>query len=337
MSARGAWLTGLLLLLLLAGVMLAGIALGGAPGFGPLRALATLLGRPETGPEGRILSALVFDIRLPRVVLLALAGAAFAAAGAALQAVLDNPLADPGLLGLSGGASLGAVLAYATGAYALWSASVPLAAFLGALVAVLVVYLVAHAAGPPGTFALLLTGVAMASLLGAAVSFLLVSFGDYRVHEVFAWLLGSAENRTWAHVRMAVGPVLAGIAGLVLFARTIDGLALGEEHAQGIGIDLARSRLLVMGLAALAAGGAVSVVGPVGFVGLMVPHLVRSVVGAAARRLLPLVAVAGAAFLVACDLCSRLLSRTTEVPVGIVTSLVGVVFFLVLLHRLRRA
>ncbi|MDQ7087580.1 MAG: iron chelate uptake ABC transporter family permease subunit [Acidobacteriota bacterium] len=150
MSARGAWLTGLLLLLLLAGVMLAGIALGGAPGFGPLRALATLLGRPETGPEGRILSALVFDIRLPRVVLLALAGAAFAAAGAALQAVLDNPLADPGLLGLSGGASLGAVLAYATGAYALWSASVPLAAFLGALVAVLVVYLVAHAAGPPG-------------------------------------------------------------------------------------------------------------------------------------------------------------------------------------------
>ena len=336
MSARRAWALGALLLALLALVMLVGIAFGGAAGFGPLRALATLFGHTESGAEGRILRALVFDIRLPRVVLLALAGAAFAASGAALQAVLDNPLADPGLLGLSGGASLGAVLAYTTGAFTLWAPSVPLAAFLGALGAVVVVYLVAHAAGPPGTFALLLTGVAMASLLGAAVSFLLVSFGDYRVHEVFAWLLGSAENRTWTHVHMAFAPVLVGIGGLVLVARTIDGLALGQEQAQGIGIDLARSRLLVMGLAALAAGGAVSVVGPVGFVGLMVPHLLRSLVGAAARRLLIFVALAGAVFLVGCDLLSRLLSRTTEVPVGIVTSIAGVIFFLALLHRLRR-
>jgi len=325
---------GVFVVLLLA--LFAGVVFGGAAGFDAGSAMRVLFGAQPAGREGELLRALVFEIRLPRVLLLALAGAALGVSGAALQAVLQNPLCDPGLLGLSAGASLGAVLAYVSGAYLVWSGAVPTLAFLFALLAILTVYAIAHAAGRPTTGALLLTGVAVGGLLGAVVSYLLLSFGDHRVHEVFAWLLGSAENRTWQHVRLALAPVLAGMAGLLAMGRTIDGLALGEEHAEGIGIDLTRSRLLLLALVALTAGGAVSVVGPIGFVGLMVPHLTRALVGAAARRLLPVVALAGAAFLVLSDLVARRLSVTTEVPVGVVTSVAGVVFFLALLHRLRQ-
>lgn len=335
MSSRRLVLAWTILLGVLGAALIAGVLLGGAAGFGPLSALRVLLGGEVPGREGRILHALVFEIRLPRVLLLALAGAALATSGAALQAVLQNPLCDPGLLGLSSGAALGAVLAYVSGAYLLWRGAVPTLAFIFALTAILVVYVVAHAAGRPTTGALLLTGVAVASLLGAIVAYLLLTFGEYRVHEIFAWLLGSAENRTWEHVRLAFWPVMIGMAGLVLMGRTVDGLALGEEHALGVGIDLTRARLILLTLVALTSGSAVSVVGPIGFVGLMVPHLTRAVVGASARRLLPVVALTGASFLVLCDLVARMLSRTNEVPVGVVTSVVGVVFFLGLLDRLR--
>lgn len=317
--------------------LVVGIVLGGAPGVGVLDALRVLLGGSARSAEvGDLARLLVFEIRLPRVVLLALAGGALAAAGMALQAALQNPLCDPGLLGLSAGASLGAVIAYASGLFMLWPWSVPALAFAGALVAILAVYGIAHAAGPPTTATLLLTGVAMASFGSALVSLVLLSMGDHRVHEVFAWLLGSAENRTWDHVRLAAGPVALGLAGLMLSRRLIDALALGDEHALGVGVDLLRARALLFVLVSLAAGAAVSVLGPIGFVGLMVPHLVRPLAGASARTLLPASTLAGAGFLVLCDALARSLSSEALIPVGVVTSMAGVVFFLALLHRIRQ-
>ncbi len=313
----------------------AGLLWGGAAEVGPAQVIEALAGRAGTDAGGRIVHALVFEVRFPRVLLLALAGAALAAGGAVLQACLQNPLADPSLLGLSAGASLGAVTAYTTGAALAFPPSVPLAAFVGALGAIGLVYVAAHAAGRPTTDALLLTGVAIASLGSALVSILLIREGGHRVHEIFAWLLGSAEGRTWQHVRLAALPVLAGIVGLMFLRRVADALALGEEHALSVGVDVLRGRALLLGLVALTAGSAVAVVGPVAFVGLMVPHLVRPFAGPAARRVLPASALAGAGFLVVCDLLARVASRNVEIPVGVVTALMGVPFFLGLLHRLR--
>ncbi|MDH3283895.1 MAG: iron ABC transporter permease [Acidobacteriota bacterium] len=319
---------------LAAGLLLA-ILVGGAPGVSAADAWRVLTGHEAAGAPTRIVHAIVFEVRIPRALLLALAGAALAASGVALQACLQNPLADPGLLGLSGGASLGAVVAYALGAQFFWSFSVPLFAFVGALLAITLVYLLAHAAGRPTTGTLLLTGVAVASLSSALVSVVLMSVGDHRVHEMVAWMLGSADGSTWNHVRMATLPVLVGLAALLLLRRLIDALALGEEQAMGLGVDLLRGRAILLAFVALTSGSAVSVVGPVGFVGLMVPHMVRTVAGTAARTLTPASALAGAVFLVLGDVLARLLSRVAEVPVGVVTALVGVPFFLALLHRAR--
>lgn len=318
-----------------AAAVLAAVLLGGAGTMGLADALRTLFGGSAKDVPAAIAEALVFDVRLPRAVLLALAGAALAASGAVLQASLQNPLADPSLLGLSGGASLGAVIAYASGLALAWPGSVPGLAFLGALGAILLVYLLAHATGRPTTGTLLLTGVAVGSLCAALVSLVLLAEGGHRVHEIFAWLLGSAEGRTWDQVRWAVLPVLVGLAGLVGMRRVTDGLALGEEHALSVGIDVLRGRAVLLGLVSLAAGSAVSATGPIAFVGLMVPHFVRPLTGPASRDLLPAVALTGAAFLVIADLAARMLTSTWEVPVGIVTAFLGVPFFLFQMHRLR--
>ncbi len=312
-----------------------GVMFGGASAVGPVESLRAMVGLPAQSTPAAIVDTLVFDVRLPRALLLALAGAALAVGGAVLQSCLQNPLADPSLLGLSGGASLGAVAAYTSGLALAWPPSVPLGAFLGALAAVAVVYVTAHAAGRPTAGALLLTGVAVASLCASLVSVLLIAEGGHRVHEIFAWLLGSAERSTWQLVQLAVVPVLLGTTGLILLRRVADALALGEEHALSVGVDVLRARAVLLALVALSAGSAVSVVGPVAFVGLMVPHLVRPIAGPAARALLPAAALAGAGFLVMCDLLARIASRSVDLPVGIVTALMGVPFFLALLHRMR--
>lgn len=318
-----------------AAALLLGVAFGGAAGVGPLDALRALFGVSPAHADPALVEPLVWIFRLPRVLVMALAGAALAATGAALQASLQNGLVDPSLVGISGGASLGAVLAYTSGLADRWLFTVPLAAFAGALVAVITVYLIAYAAGRPSTGALLLTGVAVGSLAAALVSVLILASAQHRVHEIFAWLLGSAEGRTWRDLRIAAIPVAAGLAALFLLRRVVDALALGEEHAMSIGVDLLRGRAAIFAAVALAAGGAVSVAGPVAFVGLMVPHIVRNWVGPAARGLLPASVFAGAAFLVLADLLGRTVSRSVDLPVGVVTTLMGVPFFLFLLHRAR--
>ncbi len=321
-----AWL---LLAVAAALALVVGVLFGGGIGFG--EALRTLTG----GSTDLAARTIVFEYRLPRVLLLALAGAALAVGGAVLQAALQNPLADPSLLGISGGASLGAVAAYTSGLALTWPVSVPLAAFVGALAAITAVYLTSHAAGRPTTSGLLLTGVAVGSLCSAILSILLITEGGHRIHEVFAWLLGSGERSDWQLVRLAVAPVLVGIAGLIAMRRVADALALGEEHALSVGVDVLRGRGALLGLVALSSGSAVSAVGPIAFVGLMVPHFVRPLSGPAAGGLLPAAGIAGAGFLVLCDVLARVVSSEFELPVGIVTALLGVPFFLGLLHRLR--
>lgn len=337
MSARGARAPLVAAVLILLPVVTAaiGLSVGGASSLSALDSMRVLVGAEPRDVDPGIARAIVLQVRGPRVALLLLAGVALAASGVALQACLQNPLADPGLLGLASGASFGAVAAITSGAALVWPASVPLAAFAGALVAIAIVYALAHAAGRPTTGALLLTGVAVGSLASAGVAVLLLAAGAHRVHEIFHWLLGSAEGRSLRDLALALPPVAIGVLGLLAYGRVIDALALGEEHAYGAGVDVTRARAVVLALVAVTAGGAVGVVGPIGFVGLMVPHAVRTFVGSATRRLLPASALAGAGFLVGCDALSRVLSRSVDVPIGVITALCGVPFFLLLLHRRR--
>lgn len=326
-----------LLALLAALAVVATLALffGGAANVGPREVWLTLSGGAIDPAAAPIAHALVFDYRLPRIALMAIAGTALALAGTALQSCLQNPLADPSLLGVSGGASLGAVLVITTSSAQAWRFALPLGAFAGAMAALTLVYLLAHVAGRPTAAALLLTGVAVGSLTSAIVSVLLLAAGQHRVHEIVAWLLGSGDGATWERVRLALPPVLLGSAALLLARRTIDALALGEEQALSLGIDLLKTRAAIFLCVALVAGGAVSVTGPIAFVGLMVPHMLRSLVGPAARHLLPAAALGGAILLIGCDLVARIVSLSVDIPVGVVTSLLGVPFFLLLLARSR--
>lgn len=337
MNARSRSAAGVVLVLIVVPIAatLVGLVTGGAETLSIADSLRVLSGAAPRDIDASIAESIVMRVRAPRVALLLLAGAALAATGVALQSCLQNALADPGLLGLSAGASFGAVIAYTSGLALRFPPSVPILAFLGALIAIAIVYALAHAAGRPTTGALLLTGVAVGSLASAGVSVLLLRAGQHRVHEIFHWILGSAEGRGWHHVALAAPAIVIGGLGLLAYGRVIDALALGEEHAHGAGVDVTRARGVVLALVAVTAGGAVGVVGPIGFVGLMVPHAVRTIVGSATRRLLPASALAGAAFLVLSDAVSRTVSRDVDVPVGVITALSGVPFFLLLLHRRR--
>lgn len=280
-----------------------------------------------------VVTALVLELRAPRGLMLALVGMALGVCGATLQSALQNPLADSSLLGVSGGASLGAVAALSLGWGTTSPVPVPLCAFAGAVITLLLVYTIAHATGRPTAAALLLTGVALSSLSSALVSVLLLARGEHRVHEIIGWLLGSSERAAWADLAWIGPPVALSIAALLAMRRTIDALALGEEQAMAVGVNVPRARAVLFVLVAIAAGCAVSLTGPIGFVGLIVPHMVRALTGPSARVLLPNAALGGAALLVACDLIARVVSVSVVVPVGVVTALLGVPFFLLLLAR----
>lgn len=279
---------------------------------------------------------ILMDVRLPRVLLVALVGGALALCGAVMQATFKNPLADPGLLGVSAGGALGAVLAIYTGlsAQAVWA--LPLLAFVGAMLATFTVLGVANLGGQATTTSLLLTGVAIGSFCVALMSLVLLKAEEAQVRQILFWLAGGAEARTWEHLYTGMAPMVVGGGLLLSLHRPLDVLLLGDEHALSVGVAVRRLRFWLLVLTSLTAGAAVSVCGAVGFVGLVTPHILRLVTGPSARRLLPCCVVGGAVFLVAADLASRLLSRQTEIPVGILTSLVGVPFFLWLLVRSRQ-
>ena len=285
---------------------------------------------PLTG----IRDGIVWQLRLPRVLTAAAVGAGLAIAGAVMQAITRNSLADPYLLGLSSGASLGAVAVLLLGT----TLFLPLAAFIGAAVALAATLLIASAQGSLTPSRTILAGIAVSSLAAAVTSFVIfwTATGDsYR--EILSWLLGSLAGAQWPAVLIAFGTVLLVGGPLMLGGRLLDAFSFGDIAAAALGVPVTRTRWTMLVGAALLTGGLVSVSGSIGFVGLVLPHAVRLLVGTRHRVLLPLSALTGAIFLVWCDTAARALFDPRELPVGIVTAMIGAPVFVFLLVRSRRA
>ena len=276
----------------------------------------------------------VESLRLPRIALALTVGAALATAGATLQGLFRNPMADPGIIGVSAGGALGAVAVIVTGAKLALPVSVPAAAFGGALGAALLIYGIASIGGRFSIAVLLLAGVAVSSFLTAMISAFLYFAPSHDVQrEVFFWLAGGLDSTVWSDFRVSLVPILLGMVIALVLARDLNLLALGDEEARALGVRVRLTRTLLIVAAALATGGAVAFTGNIVFVGLVVPHMVRLVVGPDHRVLIPLSALGGAAFLLLADTVARVLVSPAEVRVGIITAFVGAPFFLFLLIR----
>jgi iron complex transport system permease protein len=277
-------------------------------------------------------NAVVRELRLPRVLLAVLVGAGLGAAGAALQGATRNALAEPYLLGVSGGAAMGAVIAVALRAPA---PLVPLAGFAGALGAVALTLLVARAAGGRGDArTVLMAGVVVGAFANAAIMVALAGADASVVRGALWWMMGSAADASWSGVRLLAVYVTVGVVVLLLLARAIDVLALGEDTAAGMGVDVARVALGVYVAAALLAAGTVAAAGLVGFVGLLVPHLARMAGARTHRSIITASALAGGGLVVLADLVARVALPPSELPLGAVTAILGVPFFLARLRRL---
>ncbi|BAU05141.1 iron ABC transporter permease [Fischerella thermalis CCMEE 5330] len=270
---------------------------------------------------------ILWDLRLPRTLAAMLVGAALGTAGALLQGMLRNGLADPFLLGISAGAGLVAVAMFSFGVLQAW---VPLAAWIGGLFTTIIIYFLARRGDGISVERLILGGVAVSSLFGAIQSVLLLMAEDGQVQAALNWLIGSLNGRGWTEVKTGGIYICVSLLLGCLLARTLNLLNLGDELAVGLGVSLVRSRILIGGIASLLAAGAVSIGGLIGFVGLIVPHGIRLLIGADYRAVLPLSAVGGAVVLTLADVVSR--SAVVELPVGAVTALLGSPLFIWLLY-----
>jgi iron complex transport system permease protein len=327
-----------LLALLLLGALLLGVGLGPVA-VPPDVALAILLGKAGVAldvPASPQQAAVLWNIRLPRVLLGALVGAALAVSGALLQGVFRNPLADPGLIGVSSGAALGAVAVIVLGVAPLGPFTLPLAAFLAGAATTLLVYWLARRHGRTEVATLLLVGLALNALAGAATGLLTYVADDAELRSIVFWTMGGLGGALWQSV-LAVAPlILLALLGAPWFGRQLNLFALGESEARHLGVEVERVKRGAVLLAALATGAAVALAGPIGFVGLIVPHIVRLVAGPDHRLLLPACALGGASLLVLADLVARTVAAPAEIPVGLITAFAGGPFFLALILRSRR-
>lgn len=281
------------------------------------------------------LAIILTEVRLPRTLIALLAGASLGLCGAVMQSLLRNPLASPGLVGSASGAALGAVIALYFGLAGSWSAALPISGILGSLGATLLAYLLAGRNG--GTLSLILAGVAINAFALALVSLLLnLAPSPYAVQEITLWMLGSLANVSLNDLWIMLPGTLLGWLLLLRLGQPLDLLTLGEETSRSMGVDLNRLRWRVLLAVALAVGSAVSVTGSIGFIGLVVPHLLRPLVGHRPSRLLAASALGGAILLLAADIAVRLLPAQTELKVGVLTSLIGAPFFLYLIIHNRR-
>jgi iron complex transport system permease protein len=283
--------------------------------------------------DSEISSLIIREIRLPRAILGLLIGATLGLAGATLQGYLRNPLAEPGVIGVSTAAALGAVLAIYTGLSLVVPLALPLMAIGGSLIAVL---LLQTLAGSGSVLTLILAGVAISSLCGALTSLALnLSDNPFASLEIVFWLLGSITDRSMVHVWLATPFILTGWLLLIASARALDVLSLGEEVALSLGVNVKQTRLLVVSGTAISVGACTAVSGVIGFIGLVVPHLLRPLVGHHPSRLLLASALAGASLLLFADILVRIVSSSTELKLGVVTALIGGPFFLFLILRLK--
>jgi len=322
------WSLGALLLALLALSVLLGIRFGSVP--------------ITTGEIWRVLTGggdggtrdIVLDLRMPRVLLAVLVGGGLALAGATFQALLRNPLAEPYILGISGGASVGAVLVLALGLAAAGSWVLPLAAFAGALFAIALVFRVATATGRAmDVRVLLLAGVVIGAFFSACIALILSVSPARTVQSAVLWIMGSLAAATWKSVALTAAYTLPAALVLIGLARPLNLMAVGEETAHYLGANVEGVKRTALAVAALVTASGVAVAGVIGFVGLVVPHAIRLLVGSDHRALLPLSFLGGGAFLALADLVARLVLAPTEVPIGVVTAFVGVPLFLGLLRR----
>lgn len=298
--------------------------------------LATRLGLDLGVGYSEQQAAVIWAIRLPRVLLGTLVGAALAVAGAVLQGIFRNPLAEPGLIGVSSGAALAAVATIVLDLAVLGPASLPLAAFCGGLATTALVYRLARYHGRTEVVTLVLTGIAVNALAGALTGLLIFFASDQELRAIVFWSLGSLGGATWPSVWTAAPFVLASVLLAPRFGLALNLLALGEREAFHLGVDTERLRLVLIPLAALMTGAAVAVAGTVGFVGLVTPHLLRLAGGPDHRYLLPASALGGASLLLLADLTARTVVAPAELPLGVVMAMIGGPFFLWLLRRTRR-
>jgi iron complex transport system permease protein len=291
-----------------------------------------LSGRP---PVSEATEAILFQLRLPRVLLAVVVGAGLAAAGTVFQGLFRNPMADPAIIGVSSGAALGAIAVIIVGGgAALGGLGVSGAAFIGALVTAIVVYRLSRIGPSVHVATLLLAGIAVAALVSAVMS-IVMSLAGEQLRSIYFWILGGLGARGWQSLE-AAGPLVAiGIAAAAFLMTDLNVMAQGEERASQLGVETERLKRLALATGALLAAAAVSVSGVIGFVGLMTPHLLRVVIGADHRRLLPAVLLGGPTLLIMADLVARVVIAPEELPVGAITAILGGPFFLILLRRQR--
>ena len=335
-SSRHALVLGGATLVLLA-ALLVGVLVGPA-GLTPRGVLLELLGRlplveVDSGLTPRQ-QVILWEIRIPRVVLGSVVGATLAIAGATYQGVFRNPLADPYLLGVSSGAGLGATLAIVVGGAAA-ATMVPPAAFAGGMIAVLATYTLGRSVGGGRTeVVIILAGVAVAAFASAIQTFFMQRHDD-TLRQVYSWMLGRLTTSGWAEVTRVLPYVIVSVAVIFLFRRTLDVMAVGDVEAATLGIAPARVRLVLISVATLGTAAVVSASGLIGFVGIVIPHAVRMVIGPGHRLLLPMSLLIGAAFLVLADVVARTAMSPAELPIGVVTAAIGAPFFLFVLRRSR--
>lgn len=319
---------GLALLVL---VLFAASLLTGPAGLDAATAIAGLF-----GGDNAAASLVMREIRLPRAILGLMIGATLGLSGAVLQGYLRNPLADPGVLGISSAASLGAVVAIYTGLSAAFALALPVLAMGGAIAAVLIIQVLAGAHA--GTLTLILAGVAITSLAGAMTSLALnLSPNPFAAMEILFWMLGSLTDRSMTHVWLSAPFMVLGWAMLAPLGRALDALSLGADAAQSMGVRLGRTQTLTVLGTAASVGAATAVAGTIGFVGLIVPHLLRPLVGSRPSRLLLTSALGGAALVLAADIAVRLIAPGRDLKLGVLTAIVGAPFFLWLVIRYRRS
>lgn len=321
------WLMPLLILVVVA-LSFASL-LAGTVWLDPAQVLGGLL-----DPKPDLAGLVVTEVRLPRLVLALLVGGILGLSGAVLQGLLRNPLAEPGLLGVASGASLGAVIALYYGFSASFALATPLFALIGAMVTIAVALALSRTGG---TLSLILAGIAISSIAAAGVNLALnLAPSPFAAYEIMTWLMGSFSDRSWDHVLLAAPFILAGAAMLLATARSLDALALGEAQAESLGVNVRRVRLLALLGTAFGVGAATAVTGAIGFVGLIAPHIVRPLVGHRPGATLIPATLAGAAIVLAADIATRVIHVGPDIKLGVFVAVVGAPFFLWLVLHVRR-
>ncbi len=291
----------------------------------------------DVAEVGRTEQLVIEQIRLPRILVGAFVGMALAVAGATMQGLFRNPMADPGIIGVSAGGALGAVIAIATGLTGLFFLALPSFAFVGAVAATFLVYGIAAVGGHFSMATLLLAGVAVNAFLGAVISAIIILLPDNEaLREILFWLAGGLDSRAWEHVHISAPLIVGATVVILLRARDLNLLMLGDDEAQALGVRVGVTRVALLAAASLATGAAVAVSGTIAFVGLVTPHILRLVLGPDHRVLIPLSAIAGAVFVVVADTFARTIIQPAEFRVGVLTAFVGAPFFVLLLIRNKR-